>query len=135
MYTLFVPRVKEGPLSVLRFCFMYNIWQMPGFEPELLRPQPGVPPMSYTFHPNFSIMRQCRLCRQYTSRRKLTKSPAASQSSEDYQNKFISGAQLCNKAGEMNKYLEISSTTLHQSRRNEQISRDKFNYFAPKQEK
>ena len=25
--TLFVPRVHEGPLSFLGFCFMYYIWQ------------------------------------------------------------------------------------------------------------
>ena len=44
---LFSLRV-QGLLSVLGFYFMYNIGRMPGFEPELLQPQPGVLPISYT---------------------------------------------------------------------------------------
>ena len=31
------------------FTFMYNIGRMPGFEPKMLRPQPSVLPMSYTY--------------------------------------------------------------------------------------
>ena len=46
-YFLFlVPRRVRSPSFLLYF--KYNIGSMPGFEPEMLRQQPGVPPMSYT---------------------------------------------------------------------------------------
>ena len=47
-YTFIVPRVKEGPLSVPSFYFTVCtvFGRMPGFEPEVLRPQPGVLPIS-----------------------------------------------------------------------------------------
>ena len=46
--SLFVPRVKEGSLSVPtpEFFLLLSTVPMPGFEPELLRPQPGVLPMT-----------------------------------------------------------------------------------------
>ena len=52
--TLFVPRVKEGTLFVPSLYLMYStvFGRMPEFESELLRPQPGVLPISYT-HPIF----------------------------------------------------------------------------------
>ena len=51
--TLFVLKVKEGPHSdILTLCIIFG--GMPGFKPEILRPQPGVLPMSYT-HPTFPI--------------------------------------------------------------------------------
>ena len=49
--TLFAPRVKEGPLSaprILTLCTIFGMMQ--GIEPELLRLQLGVLPMSYTHH-------------------------------------------------------------------------------------
>ena len=54
--SFFVPRIKEGPLSVPGFSLhMYKrvFGKMPRFEPELLRRKPGVLPMSYT-HPFLS---------------------------------------------------------------------------------
>ena len=46
----------EGPLSAPRIFTLCTIFgRMPGIEPELLRPQPGVLPMSYT-HPEEKII-------------------------------------------------------------------------------
>ena len=47
-FNSFCPSVMEGPLFVLGLYFMYCIGRMPGYEPELLRPQPDVLPLSYT---------------------------------------------------------------------------------------
>ena len=47
-FELFVPRV---PYTVPEIFTLFSIFgRMPGFEPELLRPQPGVLPMRYA-HP------------------------------------------------------------------------------------
>ena len=49
--SLFVPKDMEVSLSAPRFYFVFTIFgRMPGIEPELLRPQPGMLPMSYS-HP------------------------------------------------------------------------------------
>ena len=51
--TLFVPRVPYiVPVFFLNFIYNTVFDRMPGFEPELLRPQPGVLPMS-THIPRF----------------------------------------------------------------------------------
>ena len=48
------PGLRNVPLSSPRFLlYIQNFGRMPGIEHELLRPQPGVLPMSYT-HP-FSV--------------------------------------------------------------------------------
>ena len=49
---------SQGPLSVPSFYFMYLLGRMPGFEPELLQPQPGV---------------KCRLCPTPPSTKKILK--------------------------------------------------------------
>ena len=46
-YFLFLVPRRVRSQSFLLY-FKYNIGSMPGFEPEMLRQQPGVPPMSYT---------------------------------------------------------------------------------------
>ena len=59
--TFFVPRVSYTVLGY--FTLLYNyihytiIGRMPGFEPELLRPQPGVQPMSFT-HSSIKLKRK-----------------------------------------------------------------------------
>ena len=51
LLTLFVPRVRSPSLHPTFFYFMYCtiFGEMPGFEPEMLRQQPGVLPKSYTY--------------------------------------------------------------------------------------
>ena len=70
-FTIFVPRV---PYSVPvfytgTFCTIFS--RMPGFEPELLRQQPGVLPMSNTHSiPSHFLIFICfpdRTCRPHTS--------------------------------------------------------------------
>ena len=50
LITLFVPRDKEGPLSVPGFTLCTIFGRIPEFKLELLRLQPGVLSMSYS-HP------------------------------------------------------------------------------------